>query len=116
MSEQRLIDANAFLQKMMQTNRYFSVKFDILEAPTIDPETLPIVRQLREQLARVTAEKDAAIKDIEAAMGSESTQNILKYLCSLCQNKDLNRGCTCDGKCAPKWRGKQKGGDERGTG
>lgn len=29
-------------------------------APTIDPETLPIVRQLREELARVTAERDAA--------------------------------------------------------
>lgn len=29
-------------------------------APTIDPEALPIVRQLREELARVTAERDAA--------------------------------------------------------
>ena len=28
-------------------------------APTIDPETLPIVRQLREELARVTAERDS---------------------------------------------------------
>lgn len=78
------------------------------EASAIDLETLPIVRQLRAELERVTAERDAAIKDIEAAMGSESTQNILKYLCSLCQNKDLNRGCTCDGKCAPKWRGAHK--------
>lgn len=76
--------------------------------PVIDPETLPIVRQLREELARVTAERDAAIKDIEAAMASENTQNILDYLCSLCQNMDLNRGCTCDGKCLPKWRGAQK--------
>lgn len=33
------------------------------EAPTIDPETLPLVRQLREELARVTAERDSAIKD-----------------------------------------------------
>ena len=32
-------------------------------APAIDPETLPIVRQLREQLAKVTAERDAAVKD-----------------------------------------------------
>lgn len=30
------------------------------EAPAIDPEALPIVRQLREELARVTAERDAA--------------------------------------------------------
>lgn len=84
------------------------VLHDIQASPTIDPETLPIVKQLREELERVTAERNAAIKDIEAAMGSESTQNILKYLCSICQNKDLNRGCTCDGKCAPKWRGAQK--------
>lgn len=87
------------------TNSFLS---SIDDQPTIAPETLPIVRQLRAELERVTAERDAAIKDIEAAMGSESTQNILKYLCSLCQNKDLNRGCTCDGKCAPKWRGAQK--------
>lgn len=30
----------------------------------IDPETLPIVRQLREELARVTAERDAAMSFI----------------------------------------------------
>lgn len=30
----------------------------------IDPETLPIVRQLREELARVTAERDAAVADL----------------------------------------------------
>lgn len=29
----------------------------------IDPEALPIVRQLREELGRVTAERDAAVKD-----------------------------------------------------
>ena len=33
-------------------------------APTIDQETLPIVRQLREKLARVTAERDAAVVDL----------------------------------------------------
>lgn len=55
----RLIDADSFLKKMMQTNRYFSVKFDILEEPTIDPETLPVVQQLRAELAEVKAERDA---------------------------------------------------------
>ena len=30
----------------------------------IDPETLPIVRQLREELAMVTAERDAAVADL----------------------------------------------------
>lgn len=30
----RLIDADALLEKMKRTNRYFSIKFDIEEAPT----------------------------------------------------------------------------------
>lgn len=59
----RLIDADSFLKKMMQTNRYFSVKFDILEEPTIDPETLPIVQQLRAELWKTKAERDAAVKN-----------------------------------------------------
>lgn len=118
MGEQQLIDANDFPAKRINPDdclcgRMYAFGWNgvvhlIDEAPTIDPETLTIVQQLRAELERVTAERNAAIKDIEAAMGSESTQNILKYLCSLCQNKDLTRGCTCDGKCAPKWRGAQK--------
>ena len=34
------------------------------ETPTIEQETLPIVRQLREKLARITAERDAAVADL----------------------------------------------------
>lgn len=33
----RLIDADALLERMMKTSRYFMVKFDIEEAPTIEP-------------------------------------------------------------------------------
>lgn len=32
----------------------------IADTPTVDPETLPIVQKLRKELARVTAERDAA--------------------------------------------------------
>ena len=32
----RLIDVDAFLKKMKRTSRYFDVKFDIEEMPTID--------------------------------------------------------------------------------
>ena len=35
-SEKRLIDANALLEKLKKTSRYFTVKFDIEEAPTVD--------------------------------------------------------------------------------
>ena len=37
-----LIDVDAFLEKMKRTNRYFDVKFDIEEMPTID--AVPVVR------------------------------------------------------------------------
>ena len=35
-NEKRLIDANALLDKLIKTSRYFDVKFDIEEAPTVD--------------------------------------------------------------------------------
>ena len=66
MAEQRLIDANALREDWLQngeneyvydTNSFLS---SLDDAPTIDPETVPIVRQLRAELARVTAERDAA--------------------------------------------------------
>lgn len=38
----RLIDADALLERMKRTNRYFNVKFDIDEAPTVD--AVPVVR------------------------------------------------------------------------
>lgn len=36
----RLIDADALIEKMIGTDRYFDVKYDIDEAPTIDVEDL----------------------------------------------------------------------------
>ena len=38
----RLIDVDAFLEKMKRTSRYFDVTFDIEEMPTID--AVPVVR------------------------------------------------------------------------
>lgn len=35
-SGNRLIDANAFLEKMKRTNRYFYVVFDVEAMPTVD--------------------------------------------------------------------------------
>lgn len=65
--EQRLIDANKILYhqvwesgSMEPTNEAVALMSDVQAMPTIDPETLPIVRQLRAELARVTAERDAA--------------------------------------------------------
>lgn len=33
--------------------------------PAVDPENLPIVQELREELKRVKAERDAAVKELE---------------------------------------------------
>lgn len=35
---------------------------------TADPETLPIVQKLRKELARVTAERDAAVKELQGVV------------------------------------------------
>lgn len=78
MAEQRLIDANAVevgfdglcqspyfendvnAKHGAETLMDLCVRSDSHKPNTIDPETIPIVRQLREELARVTAERDAA--------------------------------------------------------
>lgn len=71
--EQRLIDANELreIESLLNTDIIQNSKeaswlmsqvlHDIDAMPTISPETLPIVRRLREELARVTAERDAAV-------------------------------------------------------
>lgn len=97
--------------------------------PTIDPESLPIVQQLlekvenlnigienlsqalkiaydqrdnfKEELARVTAERDAAVSDLE---------NIMAYNSDTCQSCKNNQCYVRGGTkpCLPKWRGPQK--------
>lgn len=73
-------------------------------APTIDPESLPVVRQLREELARVTAERDAAIKDLEQAIDVYRDDEGWDLLCRFCDGKS----CREEKECVPKWRGPQK--------
>lgn len=72
MTEQRLIDANKILYhqawesgSMEPANEGVALMSEVQAMPTIDPEALPIVRQLREELERVTAERDAAIKELD---------------------------------------------------
>lgn len=69
--EQRLIDANKILYhqawesgSMEPANEGVALMSEVQAMPTIDPEALPVVRQLREELERVTAERDAAIKEL----------------------------------------------------
>lgn len=65
MSEQRLIDVHDVYEIIGQTGIARVHVADIDQIKRIDPETLPIVRQLREQMERVTAERDAAIKELD---------------------------------------------------
>lgn len=106
MAEQRLIDANnlgvgkanpdAFERKDYAYGWNSALQAVTEASPTIDPESLPIVRQLREELARVTAERDAAVKQLSEVED-----------CDTCKNaKCAMRGGT--GKCEWKWRGPQK--------
>lgn len=108
MSEQRLIDANALLDKQeslyMKGNVLFHgvTAYAIENAPTIDPETMPIVQQLLEELAMVKAERDAAVHDLEKAMSLEWEKgegDVIEFLCSVCSTKE------CGGICKPKWHG-----------
>lgn len=56
-------DTNRGVNKVLRRQELCkAVKAVADDAPTIDPETLPIVRELREKLKRVTAERDAALK------------------------------------------------------
>lgn len=65
--------------------------------PTIDPETLPIVRELREKLERVTAERDAAVRQL-----SEIED------CDTCKHRScIPRGGF--GRCKWEWNGGEGG-------
>lgn len=72
MSEQRLIDVHDVYEIIGQTGIARVHVADIDQIKRIDPETLSIVRQLREQLARVTAERDEARRDCTIAESNHS--------------------------------------------
>lgn len=93
MAEQRLIDANnlgvgkanpdAFERKEYAYGWNNALQAVTYGAPTINPESLPVVRKLRKELARVTAERDAAVEQ-------------LRGYCPACKNYTENH---CEGPC-----------------
>lgn len=81
----RLIDADMVGIEMAETWQKVLVKMEVNQTPTIDPETLPIVQELRKQLEHITKERDAAFnllvetcKDIRERTGED-------YVCGLCE-------------------------------
>ena len=57
-SKKRLIDANAFLEKMKRTSRYFDVVFDVEEMPTVD--AVEVVRCRECKYHKATSVKEHA--------------------------------------------------------
>lgn len=119
MDEQRLIDATSLKvlfkheyrhnKQFKQSSVYKAWQGAIqllYDQPTIDPESLPIVRQLREELEKVTAERDAAVKDVKDLVLGEIKA------CSYCKHNDPeNFDCMTEGfgYCGNwEWRGPQK--------
>lgn len=105
-NEVRLIDANKIkpvhVEYYGKVVDWATIEYD----PTIDPETIPLVRQLRNELARVTAERDAAIEDLRGDCGKCSHFNVIYNGCT----PDFD--CPLLNKCLNtdmwEWRGQQK--------
>lgn len=109
----RLIDADALLDKQeclfMKRHILFHgvTAYTIESAPTIDPETLPIVRELHKELERVTRERDAAIADLYAARSCKTCALLFTDDCLLEECFDPCSAVLC--KNTPyKWRGIQE--------
>lgn len=119
MAEQRLIDAEAFKESWKDGIIGNTMRGIIDDQPTIDPETLPIVQKLRAKvfmletnldelrtvLDRMTAERNAAVKDLETAMSFYYPDEAWDFLRSICAKLDENGNCKCAGGCEPTWRG-----------
>lgn len=108
LSEQLVKETGAFSKGV---NKGLNITRSLIRNPDavkpIDPETLPIVRQLREELARVTAERDAAYSDFKLIEE--------ECLCSVCDHQNEPDLFCADCKGSPdvatdtfKWRGPQK--------
>ena len=103
MDEQRLIDANKI--KPVHVEYYGKVVdwASIEYAHTIDPETLPSGRQLREELAKVTAERDAAVSDLRGRAIESYAE------CMYCLYRTAKSFCwNCNAGSNWTWRGPQK--------
>lgn len=114
MTEMRLIDWNRIFkevkeslqenphttkeQRDMHNHEHNHFLCMLMEQPIIDPEDLPIVQELREQLAKVTAERNALLKEFAGE-------------CGVCANyeKCRNNPCYCINGNMWEWCGLNRG-------
>ena len=116
----RLIDADAEVYGYVETWICDCSEFgrqavmaveDISYLPEIDPETLPIVQELRKELERVTRERDAAITDLYAARSCKTCALQFSDDCLLEECFEPCSAVLC--KNTPyKWRGIQEEQDD----
>ena len=82
----------------------------IKDSPTINPETLPIVRELRKELERVKEDRDAAISDLYYACACETCE--LQYTDKCPLKKGMvpcsNIASALRNNTPYKWRGIQE--------
>lgn len=105
MDEQRLIDANALLDKQESLYMKGHVLFHgvtayaIENAPTIDPESLPVVQKLQAELWKAKAERDAAVKN-RAKLAEYELTVCEEFCCGDAQHDIPPCEWLVDGKCA----------------
>lgn len=130
---EKLLDTNIIQRSPEASFLISQVLHDIQASPTIDPETLPIVQELRKQLAQVTAERDALKSNPPVEIKSDAFELAMKLAqvtternkalfdipknCFTCSQKN-NLDCKGDkryrafGFCENcehwEWRGKQE--------
>lgn len=85
MDEIRLIDVNDVYEIIGQTGVARVHVADIDPIKRIDPETLPIVRELREKLERVTAQRDELFKMLNDVCKDTREQHVDESVCGLCE-------------------------------
>lgn len=113
----RLGDLDALSEKMKGTNMYFDIKFDIDEMPTIDPETLPIVKELRAEVKRLNKGIESLSKNVEIAYKQrDAAVNDLRECaiedyaeCIYCSRRDKDTLCqNCTNGSNWEWHGVQE--------
>lgn len=104
----RIIDADALNQKIKKEIPPMSnwgeifIPGAISSAPTIDPESLPVVQQLRAELEKVKAERDAAVEMLHSLANEVGNCTGCKRLYKECSEVYI---CECDGQDHWEWCG-----------
>ena len=79
---------------------------DLDSAPEIDPESLPVVKQLRAELEKLKKERDAAVEMLHSLANEVGNCTGCKRLNKECSEVYI---CECDGKDHWEWRGIKEG-------